>query len=157
MTHSRFDGLCIIDADTHLTEPHDLWTSRVPAKYQDLVPHIADNGQGGQCWRYNGDDLLFPYAGSASVIRKDGTKSALLDWDIQNGTMPIMEIHESSYDPIARMQMMDEMGVFAHVIYPNVTGFGAHRLLTLPNREIQPIHGYQRAKSLHNAASDKDL
>jgi predicted TIM-barrel fold metal-dependent hydrolase len=28
------------------------------------------------------------------------------------------------------------MGVYAHVIYPNVTGFGAHRLLTLPDREL---------------------
>jgi predicted TIM-barrel fold metal-dependent hydrolase len=128
--------LKVIDADTHYSEPHNLWTSRVPSKYHDLVPHVADDGKGGQCWRFNGGELLFSSAGSASVIRKDGSKAALLDWDIQNGTMPIMEIHESSYDPVARMEMMDSMGVYAHVIYPNVTGFGAHRLLTLPDREL---------------------
>ena len=26
-----FDGIRIIDADTHLSEPHDLWTKRAPA------------------------------------------------------------------------------------------------------------------------------
>ena len=124
-------GLKVIDADTHYSEPHDLWTSRVPAKYRDLVPHIAGDGPNGECWRYNGDDLLFPYAGSASVIRKDGTKSALLDWDIQNGTMPIHEIHPASYDTKARLALMDDMGVWAHVIYPNVTGFGAHKLMSI--------------------------
>src|SRR6202022_2115197 len=97
-------GLKVIDADTHYSEPHDLWTSRVPAKYREKVPHIADDGKGGKCWRFNGGDLLFSSAGSASVIRKDGTKSALLDWDIQNGTMPIHEIHPASYDPVARME-----------------------------------------------------
>lgn len=74
---------------------------------------------------------MFPYAGSASVIRKDGSKSARLDWDIQNGTMPIHEIHPASYDPKARMALMDDMGVWAHVIYPNVTGFGTHKLMAV--------------------------
>ena len=34
------DGLRVIDADTHLTEAHDLWTSRAPAKFKDRVPHV---------------------------------------------------------------------------------------------------------------------
>jgi predicted TIM-barrel fold metal-dependent hydrolase len=130
------NGLKVIDADTHYSEPHDLWTSRVPAKYREKVPHIADDGKGGKCWRFNGGDLLFSSAGSASVIRKDGTKSALLDWDIQNGTMPIHEIHPASYDPVARMKEMDRQGVFAHVIYPNVVGFGAHRLIALEDKDL---------------------
>jgi len=128
--------LKVIDADTHYSEPHDLWTSRVPAKFKELVPHVGDNGKGGLCWLFNGGDLLFSSAGSASVIRKDGTKSALLDWDIQNGTMPIHEIHPASYDPVARMAEMDRQGVWAHVIYPNVVGFGAHKLIAMPNQVL---------------------
>ena len=133
---AELEGLKVIDADTHYSEPHDLWTSRVPAKFRTQVPHIADNGMGGQCWKFNGDDLLFSSAGSASVIRKDGTKSALLDWDIQNGTMPIHEIHPASYDPVARMEEMDRQGVWAHIIYPNVVGFGAHKLIKHANQEL---------------------
>lgn len=129
-------GIKVIDADTHYSEPHDLWTSRVPAKYRELVPHVADNGQGGKCWKYNGGDVLFSNAGSASVIRKDKSKAALLDWDIQNGTMPLIDIHPASYDPKARLEFMDEQGVWAHVMYPNVTGFGAHKLMWLEDREL---------------------
>jgi len=34
------DDVRIIDADTHLTEPPDLWTARAPAKYADRVPRV---------------------------------------------------------------------------------------------------------------------
>jgi hypothetical protein len=29
-----------IDADTRLTEPHDKWLKRAPAKFKDLVPQM---------------------------------------------------------------------------------------------------------------------
>jgi uncharacterized protein len=32
--------LKIIDADTHLTEPHDMWTKRAPASIRDRVPQV---------------------------------------------------------------------------------------------------------------------
>ena len=34
----------IIDADSHITEPPDVWTSRVPARYRDDVPHVVRQG-----------------------------------------------------------------------------------------------------------------
>ena len=33
-------GYKVIDADTHLTEPHDMWTSRAPASIRDRVPQV---------------------------------------------------------------------------------------------------------------------
>ena len=35
-------GLKIIDTDTHLSEPADLWTSRAPARYRDEVPRQVE-------------------------------------------------------------------------------------------------------------------
>jgi hypothetical protein len=36
----------VIDVDTHLSEPEDLWTKRAPAKYKDRVPQVGTvNGQ----------------------------------------------------------------------------------------------------------------
>ena len=56
-------GIKIIDADTHLSEPYDLWTSRAPAKYRDLVPQIREvNGR--RKWVVNGD---IPLAGDSAV------------------------------------------------------------------------------------------
>ena len=46
MLHSFNDTLgldadaFVVDTDTHLTEPRDLWTSRAPAKYADRVPRV---------------------------------------------------------------------------------------------------------------------
>ena len=37
----------IIDTDTHVVEPPDLWTSRVSSKWGDLVPHVALGPGGG--------------------------------------------------------------------------------------------------------------
>ena len=30
----------IIDVDSHISEPGDLWTSRVSNRWGDLVPHV---------------------------------------------------------------------------------------------------------------------
>jgi len=34
----------IIDADSHITEPPDVWTARVPSKYRDDVPRVVRRG-----------------------------------------------------------------------------------------------------------------
>lgn len=132
-------GVKVVDADTHYSEPHDLWTSRVPISYRDRVPHVVDDGKGGQCWVFNNDDLMYPRAGAGSVIRLDGSKQALLDWDMQNASMPIEEIHRGSYDCAARLELMDKQGVWAHIIYPNLTGFGAHKLVALEDQDLAQV------------------
>ena len=40
----------IIDADTHVTETPDLWTSRAPANMRDRVPRIETGADGTQRW-----------------------------------------------------------------------------------------------------------
>ena len=51
-----FDRFAVIDVDTHLTEPPDLWTSRVPAAMQDQVPRIVH--QGGRDLWVAGDQFI---------------------------------------------------------------------------------------------------
>ena len=65
------DGLRVIDADTHLTEAHDLWTKRAPAKYADRVPHVVEV-DGKPMWYVDGAELGF--AGGGGVIDRDGGK-----------------------------------------------------------------------------------
>ena len=38
-------------------------------------------------------------------------------------------MHPGAYDPKARLKYMDDMGIWAMVMYPNVGGFGAQELL----------------------------
>ena len=133
MTAPVVDGvpLKVIDADTHYSEPPDLWTSRVPGKYKDVVPHHVEHPEHGRQWVMNGDEVMSQTVGAGSVIRKDGSKQALWDWNILGG-LPFEEVHESSHDPAARLEHMDNAGIWAQIMYPNVAGFGGHRLMRLP-------------------------
>ena len=48
----------IIDSDTHLSEPPDLWTSRMSSRWGDLVPHLElDERPGEERWVVAGHRL----------------------------------------------------------------------------------------------------
>ncbi len=42
-----FDRYRVIDVDTHLSEPPDVWTARVAKKWGDRVPHVIKDPRGG--------------------------------------------------------------------------------------------------------------
>jgi hypothetical protein len=45
-----------IDADSHIIEPEDLFTSRVSAKWGDLVPHVRFDAEHEEdVWYIGGD------------------------------------------------------------------------------------------------------
>ena len=46
----------IIDVDTHITEPPDVWTSRVPRRYVDRVPQVR-RVAGADLW-FLGDEQI---------------------------------------------------------------------------------------------------
>ena len=112
------DGLRVIDADTHLTEAHDLWTSRAPAQFKDRVPHVQEI-DGRPMWIVDGAELGF--AGGGGVIDRDGKKGraleALYEWTQD-------EIHLGAFDPKARIAVMDDSGIWAQVCFPNSIGLG---------------------------------
>jgi predicted TIM-barrel fold metal-dependent hydrolase len=112
----------VIDADTHLTERHDLWTSRAPAGMKDRMPHVTQVD--GQATWVVGDAVL-GRAGAGGVVDKEHNKGrsfeALYEWEIER-------IHEAAYDPIARLELMDELGIWAQIIFPNVVGLGGQNL-----------------------------
>ncbi len=45
-------------------------------------------------------------------------------------------MHPGAYDANARLKYMDEMGIWAMVMYPNVGGFGAQQFLKLNDPEL---------------------
>jgi predicted TIM-barrel fold metal-dependent hydrolase len=112
------DQLRVIDTDTHLTEPHDLWTAQAPPALVERMPHVVDV-DGVATWVVGDEEL--GRAGGGGVIGRDGSKinaqKGLFEWTID-------DIHQGAYDPQVRLEMMDEMGIWAEVLYPNVIGLG---------------------------------
>jgi len=126
-----FDGIKIIDVDTHLSEPADLWTSRAPEKYRDRVPRQREiNGR--MRWVVD-DDIDIGGTGASSVIARDGAKMYGVGWM----KMPVQEVHESSSQAPARLAMMDRAGIHAQVMYPNVAGFGNQAFLSVNDAALR--------------------
>jgi predicted TIM-barrel fold metal-dependent hydrolase len=117
-----FEDVRVVDADTHMTESHDLWTSRAPAAYRDRVPRVEDV-DGQPTWVVDGTPLGF--AGGGGVIDPEGGKHAFSEsmtvWGIER-------VHRAAWDPELRLQIMDECGIYAQVLYPNSIGLGGQGL-----------------------------
>jgi predicted TIM-barrel fold metal-dependent hydrolase len=125
----------VVDADTHITEPGDLWTSRVASKDRDRVPRRVRDANGRDTWYFDGDNVFARPAGAASVIRKDKGKESFWNWNIEGG-MQWDEVDPGSYDVAERLQVMDQMGVWAQIVYPNAAGFGANKLVKIEDRSL---------------------
>ena len=129
------DGIKIIDTDAHLTERHDLWTSRVPAAYQDLVPHVK-MANGKPRWFVN-RDVSLRGAGPDSVIRR-GSEAEKVP-GVAFNEFTIDDVHESSYDTGARVAALDRLGIHAQILYPNVAGFGNSRFLKIEDQKLRKL------------------
>lgn len=91
------------DVDTHVSEPSDLWTSRMPARFADLAPYPTVDETGAELWHFGGDYIVFNQA----------MRTACFDELTQVGAS----------EPKARLQWMDQNGVYSQVMYPNLLGF----------------------------------
>ena len=105
-----FEGIKIVDCDTHFTEPADLWTANAPAGMKDKMPHVRRIDNADQ-W-YVGDKHFGSIGGN--VIAKDKNK-LLGKLAFQNYD----QIAPGSYDVAERLLDMDAMGVWAQICFQN--------------------------------------
>jgi predicted TIM-barrel fold metal-dependent hydrolase len=112
----------VVDADSHWCEHPDLFTRLAPEKYKDRVPRVEEV-DGERKWVFDGHVMGRFSAGG--VVARDGSKSpsgpALEEWTID-------EIHVGAYDPKVRLEVLDELGIDAQVIFPSTIGLGGQDL-----------------------------
>jgi predicted TIM-barrel fold metal-dependent hydrolase len=122
--------LCVIDTDTHLTEPHDMWTSRAPAALRDRVPRVVDVN-GHPTWVVDG--VTINRAGANGVINAEGEKvrgTQFFLWTID-------QVHPGAHSIPERVAMMDEQGIWAQVVYPNAFGLGSQQFLKVADEDLR--------------------
>jgi len=123
-------GQMIIDTDTHVSEPPDLWTSRLPASLGDSIMHVRwDDALKAEVWTAGDRVITKAWAG------------AMYGWGEPFPSAPPhqADAHPASYDATARLAAMDQCGIDVAVLYPNVAGGfafdtyreGADRALTV--------------------------
>ena len=125
------DTMFIVDADSHWSETEDLFTSRAPAAYRDRLPHVEEV-DGVRTWIFDG--VPMGRYSSGGVIGRDGHKeeaqTALFEWSIE-------DIHVGAYDEKVRLQVLDECGIDAQIIFPNTIGLGGQDLGGVQDKALQ--------------------
>jgi predicted TIM-barrel fold metal-dependent hydrolase len=116
-----------IDADTHITEPGDVWTSRLPQKFQDAAPRMVRTDDGVDVWRFGSRERMIPVGATAVAGWHDPFPSIPKNID---------ECPPAAYDAKARLEYMDEIGAWAMALYPNIGGFGSETFLGLDDPEL---------------------
>lgn len=122
------DQYQVIDCDSHVTEPPDLWTSRMADTWGDLVPHVKpDDRHGFDRWHI-GETKLGGVAASAQAGWTEYAPSY----------PPTLELADAgSWNPDERLRRLDEYGVYGQVLYPNILGFSLYAVLAVPGRDYR--------------------
>ena len=124
------NGTLVIDADSHWTEPHDLFTRVAPARVRDRVPRVEEV-EGIPTWVFDGHVL--GQATAAAVIGRDGRKESA---DIGLNQWSIDDIHVGAYDPKVRLEVLDECGIDAQIIFPSTIGLGGQDLGMVEDQDL---------------------
>jgi predicted TIM-barrel fold metal-dependent hydrolase len=123
-----FEGIKIVDCDTHLTEAPDLFTSRAPAALKDKMPYVKLDADGVERW-YVGDRNFGSMGGN--VIRKDNNKL------LGRLAFPKLEqAHPGGHIVKDRIKAMDDMGVYAQIAFQNSGVTQAGSLMSLGDNDL---------------------
>ena len=103
----------LISIDDHVLEPPDVWTKRLPAKYQDQAPRLVNDGT-EEYWSYSGKKVATP--GLAAVAGKSRE---------QFSPEPVgyADMRPGCYDSTARLEDMDRAGILASMCFPSFPRF----------------------------------
>lgn len=122
----------LISADSHVNEPPDLWTSRVPSAFTDRVPRMERFDE-GDAWIVEGIHGPMPFGLNAGAGLPRHKREPWLFWE---------EVRPGGYDPAARIGEMDEDLVDGEVLFPTPRLFSA--VVATPDTELhlQMVRAY---------------
>ena len=101
----------IISADSHVMEPADLWTSRLPASQREVAPEVRRDPDGAG-WLF--------YAPTLEPSKVSGSWGAGVDraeFRAHLDTAGYESARPSGWDPVERLKDQDIDGVSAEVLY----------------------------------------
>lgn len=122
----------MVDCDTHVLEPADLWETHLEHRYRDRAIVVRDV-DGVETLLADGRPVMagtLAGLGGAHLDRRslfDGTRRYI------DGCPP------ASYDPAARVALLDQTGIDAAVVFPTIG------ILPLPIEDHDLLSAYARA------------
>src|SRR5689334_2138548 len=107
-----YRGFPVLDADTHVNEPADLWQKHMPKKYRERAPRIVDQ-EHGQAWVFDGERVTI-----TSLINVAGQSPVTWQAVAPDG---LRGLRPGGWDPAARLVDMNIDMVDVHVLFPSYT------------------------------------
>ncbi len=107
----------IVDSDAHVNEPPNLWTDRLPRKYQERAPRV-EHTEAGDLWIFDNGKARWP-VGLTAVAGLSFFQFKPM------GAVTYETMRPGSFDTQARLADMDADGIHSQVLYPSVTLNGA--------------------------------
>jgi predicted TIM-barrel fold metal-dependent hydrolase len=122
------ENLCVISADSHMTEPGNLWLERLDSKYRDDAPRVIKNEKpGGAPYVFVGPGI-HPLA--VAGVFAAGRSGDELREHLKHG---YEAARPSGWDPVERLKDQDIDGVAAEVLYSSL----GIALFNLKDKELQ--------------------
>ena len=117
----------IVDADTHINEPPDLWEKRMPSKFADRAPRVVDRPNGMKAWNFETRQMTI-----TPLVNAVGTSP--VQWTLYGNSYE--RGRAGGWDPAARLEDMAVDLVGIHVLFPTYVLAGGPAL-SKTDREYQ--------------------
>ena len=112
----------VIDTDSHIIESPDLWTSRIASKFHDRIPKIDINPADDKPHWHIGDHWLMTPGFYAQAGFDQWVPNTPVDYD---------DIQPGAWKADERLKVLDDYGIYAQVLYPNLIGFEAPHFMRM--------------------------
>jgi predicted TIM-barrel fold metal-dependent hydrolase len=130
-------GYELISSESHIVEPPDLFTSRLPAALKDRAPKLAE-ADGGSAWFVDGAEpvplIVTAATGSGWHRSVQGVR--------QDGPVAWSDVLPSLYDPAERLNAQWADSVDADVLYPTPGLWDEIRTLDDPELKVGLVRAY---------------
>lgn len=123
-------GVRIVDADAHWTEPADLWSSQVPAAWRDRVP-VQKTIDDRTAWYLNDEVWASTGGNTITTDRRKVLGAHMLQ--------PFTEVDTSAFVVKERLELMDQLGIHAQILYPNGIGFASNHLFAIEDPQQRQV------------------
>ncbi len=123
----------IVDCDSHVNEPPDLWQERVSKKWKERAPRV-ERTERGDLWIFDDGKEKWP-VGLTAV-------AGLSFFDYKPMGITYESMRPGSFDTEARLRDMDADGIFAQILYPSVTLRGARIYSSERDLQLECVRAY---------------
>ena len=120
----------LISVDDHIIEPPNVWTDRLPAKWQNDCPRVLTREDGTEVWQYEGDQVST--MGLNAVAGKPHKDFAM---DPANYD----DMIEGCYNPVVRARDLLRDGIRGSLCFPTFPRFAGQRFLTAKDKTLADL------------------